>query len=104
MELIEETFIKGHKIQAYEIKLEDGKNNFEIKDIELYNDKLKKLEISKNIKYLIRIKNAQRIFTVKGYNTDLDIMDYIDYYDAKVKDPSKFSKIFKISIQILHPK
>lgn len=103
MELIEDRFIKGHRMQAYEIVPKD-KDNFEIEDIDFYNEKLSKLEVTKNIKYLIRIENIQRIFTVKGYSSDLDIMSYIDYYNEKVKDPTKFSKISKIYVQVLHPK
>jgi hypothetical protein len=103
MELIKDTIIKGHRMQAYEITPKD-KDNFEIEDIEFYNEQLAKLEVTKNIKYLIRIENIQRIFTVKGYSNELDIMSYIDYYNAKVKDVNKFSKISRIFVQVLHPK
>ena len=46
--------------------------------------------------------NAQRFFTFKGFNDDeLQIDDFEDYYENKVKDTEKFEKFSFIQVTSL---
>lgn len=50
-------------------------------------------------KFMVRAMNAQLIFTFKGYDDDeLNVEEFEDYYENKVKDTMKFVKFSFIEI------
>jgi hypothetical protein len=53
-------------------------------------------------KYVIRILNGHRWFTIKGYEEeDLNIMSFEEYYQNKVKETGKFEMISQIEITMM---
>jgi hypothetical protein len=101
-ELTKDRIIHKQREQSYQITSSKEQDTLEIEDVELLNEHLKDLS-TRGYKYLIRIMNSQRTFTVKGYSSNLELDSYENYYINKVKDPENFDKIHTIFIQILHP-
>lgn len=53
----------------------------------------------KGSKFIVRALNGQRWFTFKGYeDSELNIMDFEEYYENKVKDSQKFEMFSQIEI------
>jgi hypothetical protein len=54
-----------------------------------------------NIKIAIRGLNPEKYHTLKGFSTDLRIVDFEDYLRGKVKDTSKFEFFSQVEVTIL---
>ena len=55
----------------------------------------------KEIKTVVRGMNCQRMFTLKPLDGPLQIKEFEDYYDGKVKNENKFEMFSEIDITIL---
>jgi hypothetical protein len=57
--------------------------------------------IPDDAKYMIRALSPKSWMTLKGFNTELNLIEYQDYYKNKVADPSKFDKFFQLVITVI---
>jgi hypothetical protein len=84
------------------VKKKQGNNyaDFEIEELhnilESIEDKAKKA--GKEIKIIMRGLCPTGWRTLKAFDTELDIDEYDDYFDARVKSTSKFKKIAQLDI------
>jgi hypothetical protein len=54
-----------------------------------------------NVKVMIRGLNADKWNTLKGFDTELDVDEFEEYYKDKVKDTDKFEKFSQLQVTIL---
>jgi len=52
------------------------------------------------IKIMVRALLIDKWITLKGYDQELDLMDFDEYYDNKVADKSKFEKFIQLQISV----
>ena len=51
---------------------------------------------------MIKGLNNTQWFSLKGYNQDLKLEDYDDYYDGRVNDASQFLYFYQLQVYVLH--
>ena len=80
----------------------DKKPIMKISDIRDLVDGLKATADKKNdtVRILVRAMAPDGMKTLKGYNTELMVEDYEDYYKNSVQDPSKFGYFSHIQITV----
>jgi hypothetical protein len=93
----------GMKEQTYKITRKDKQMNIRPKDIinlvnEIESQAKKKGE---TIRVMIRGLNGVRMFTLKGYDTELNVLDEEEYFDSKVRDATKFSDFSQLQVSIM---
>lgn len=54
-------------------------------------------------KYMLRVLSNKR-YTLKGYDSPLELDEYDDYFENKVKDPSKFFKFYEAQVIVKRTK
>ena len=52
------------------------------------------------VKIMVRALLVDKWITLKGYDQELDLMDFDEYYENKVADPSKFEKFIQLQVSI----
>ena len=77
------------------------KKPIEIDEIKKIYDKY----IPAGSKCIIRALNNVQWYTLKSLNEDdLNLKEYTEYWNNKVKDATKFEKFFQLSICVIQPK
>jgi hypothetical protein len=61
----------------------------------------KAVEKGEDIKIAVRGLNVEKWNTLKGYDSELNIQDFADYYRNRVEDPSKFEMFNQLQITIM---
>lgn len=59
---------------------------------------------SNNSKVMVRGLNIQKWATLKGFDTEFDPDNFIEYYENKVNDASKFTTFAQLQISVLKDK
>jgi hypothetical protein len=52
------------------------------------------------VKIMVRALLVDKWITLKGYDQELDLMDFGEYYENKVADSSKFDKFIQLQVSI----
>ena len=52
------------------------------------------------VKVMARALLINKWITLKGYDEDLDFMEFEEYYENKVANPSKFHKFIQLQISV----
>ena len=60
--------------------------------------KLEEKSKGKNIQFLIKGLNGDRMKTLKGWNSELDIKDFDDYYEGLDEETANFDEFYQIQI------
>lgn len=101
-EVISKREFTGLKEQTYKITRKDNKMKITPSDIKnivkSLNEQAKKK--NENIKIMVRGLNGLRMFTLKGFSTDLFVLDEDDYFKGKVRDTQKFADFAQLQISI----
>jgi hypothetical protein len=96
------------KKKIREVKMLDGTrttyqyyyNNGRQIDIPKLRRIVENLESSGEDKIVVRGLNADKWNTLKGYDSELNVQDFEDYYRNRVEDPSKFEKLANSKLQL----
>ena len=80
--------------------LKTGKAEIAVQDVK---DLLKGLEAEskkrrEKTKYMVRVANIKGIYTVKSFDGEMHLAEYLDYYAGKVSNTAKFEKLASIEI------
>jgi hypothetical protein len=88
--------------RTIQLTRQDGKQIMDVDDIRDLVDGLQRTAAQKGdtIRILVRAMAIDGMKTLKGYNTDLMVDDFEDYYRNSVHDPSKFSFFSHLQITI----
>ena len=77
-------------------------NHSDFQDITIADIKrLSKRFEDKGDKFRIRALNSMQWFTLQGMNSDLQLDEYEDYYNNRVRDAKKFEKFFQLEVVII---
>ena len=49
---------------------------------------------------MVRALLVDKWITLKGYDQELDLMDFDEYYENKVADSSKFDKFIQLQVSV----
>ena len=95
-------FLKVKEI-TYKVTRKDKKMNITPEDV---RQLVKSIETQaskrgETIRLMVRALNGMREFTLKGFDTDLDVLDFEEYFEGKVKDISKFTDFAQLEITIM---
>ena len=85
-----------------------GDKPLEINDIKNITNQIQKFcnqdtNDDHSTKYMLRVLSNKR-YTLKPYEGPLQLDEYDDYFENKVKDPAKFSKFYEAQIIIKQTK
>jgi len=88
--------------RTIQLTRKDGKQIMEADDIRdlVYGLQRQAEEKGQTIRILVRAMAIDGMKTLKGYNTDLMVDDFEDYYRNSVSDPTKFSYFSHLQITI----
>ena len=96
------------KLKYKKIEVSKGNNKLiNIKSIKAMAESLQEEAISKNKNIQILIQGVGKLgsnIMLKSFNEDYDLMEqrYDEYFEGKIKDPSKFEEFYKVGITILY--
>lgn len=104
MKLIAQRDFPRSSQKTYQIKRVAKGQQIDVPEIKALIKKLQTEGAKKNIKIMVRGLNADKWGTLKGFDTDLQIEEFDDYYKNKgiaKKDMEKFEKFSQLQITIL---
>ena len=98
----------GKTVESSFVVTKPGNKPLEIEDIKKLTDEIQKkcnsnTNNNQTSKYMLRVLSNKR-YTLKSYEGPLQLDDYDDYFENKVKDPAKFSKFYEAQIIIKQTK
>ncbi len=93
----------GIKEQVYKITRKDKQMKITPEDIRQLVKSIEGQAAKKNetIRLMVRGLNGMRMFTLKGFDEELNVHDFDEYFQGKVKDVSKFSDFSQLQVTIM---
>ena len=100
-QVLENTKLKNSTKTTVQIS-KSNKSEMDVKDVEDLVNGLETVAKQKKekIKIMVRALLIDKWITLKGYDEDLDLMEFEDYYANKVVNSSKFNKFIQLQISI----
>ena len=94
---------KGATEKTFQVNKTDGKTMITPEELRSIVENMEKdaKKSKKAIKFMVRGLNGMQRFTLKGYNTDLDLNNEDEYFDGKVNDGTKFANFYQVQITVL---
>ena len=93
---------KGSTEKTFQVNKKDGKSMITPEELRSIVENMEKdaKKSKKAIKFMVRGLNGMQKFTLKGYNTDLDLNNEEEYFDGKVNDGTKFANFYQVQITV----
>ena len=100
-QILENTTFKNSNRTTVQINRND-KKQMDVSDVQELVNGLESTATKKKekVKILVRALLIDKWITLKGYDDELDIEDFEEYYRNKVADPSKFEKFIQLQISV----
>ena len=100
-QVLENTKLKNSAKTTVQIS-KSNKTEMDVKDVEDLVNGLETVAKQKKekVKIMVRALLNDKWTTLKGYDEDLDLMEFEEYYKNKVANPSKFKKFIQLQISV----
>ena len=99
--ILEERTFNTSTQTTYQINRRARNKQIDVPEVEKLCEKLLLTGKKFNAKIMIRALVADKWVTLKGFSTDLKIVDFEEYYLGKVKDATKFDMFDQLQVSIL---
>lgn len=100
-QLLEENKFKNSSTKVIQVSL-NNKKQMDVSDVEELVNGLETMGRKKkeNIKIMVRALLVDKWITLKGYNDELQLDEFDEYYKNKVSNSSKFEKFAQLQIYV----